>query len=97
MRTRQIQPSLFAWENLEDTPSIKPIRRLLESVPDGDLLSMLSSYRGRGRNDSPVHVLWGALLLNGFVAQIGRGAQFPLSHGRFSCLQGASSACLAGS
>jgi hypothetical protein len=55
--------SLFAWEALEDSPSLRTIRQFLAAVPDAGLLQSLSSWRGRGRDDYPVSVLWGALLL----------------------------------
>lgn len=55
--------SLFAWEALEDSPSLKTIRQFVAAVPDASLLQSLSSWRGRGRDDYPVSVLWGTLLL----------------------------------
>jgi hypothetical protein len=54
---------LFAWETLEDSPSLDTIQRLLASIPDGRLLEGLRAYRDRGRNDYPVAVLWGVVLL----------------------------------
>lgn len=54
---------LFAWDALEDSPSLKTLRQLLAAVPDGKLLESLRMARGRGRNDCPVHVSWGVLLL----------------------------------
>jgi hypothetical protein len=54
---------LFAWECLEDSPSLGTIRRFLRLVPDGKLLDSLSRARGRGRDDYPVTVCWGVVLL----------------------------------
>jgi hypothetical protein len=54
---------LFAWDALEDSPSLQSLRRLLEAVPDHDLLQSLRAARGKGRDDYPVEVLWGTLLL----------------------------------
>ena len=54
---------LFPWEALEDSPSLKTLKQLLASVPDGRLLESLREARGKGRDDYPVHVLWGVLLL----------------------------------
>ena len=48
---------LFAWDSLEDSPSLSTLRSLLESIPDADLLEGLRRARGRGRDDYPVHVL----------------------------------------
>lgn len=62
MRIHVSQP-LFAWECLEDNPSLKTIRDFLASIPDGALLEGLRRWRGKGRNDYPVAVLWGTLLL----------------------------------
>jgi len=54
---------LFAWDALEDSPSLKSIRILLEAIPDQALLQALRTARGKGRDDYPVEVLWGTLLL----------------------------------
>lgn len=68
---------LFAWDCLEDSPSLRTLREFLQVVPDGRLLEALRHARGRGRNDYPVHVLWGTVLLTivlrhtGFEACIG--------------------------
>ena len=54
---------LFPWDALEDSPSLVTVKKLLASIPDEWLLHMLRQHRGHGRNDYPVHVLWGVLLL----------------------------------
>lgn len=54
---------LFAWDCLEDSPTLKTVREFLHAMPDGRLLEGLRAQRGRGRNDYPVHVLWGVVLL----------------------------------
>jgi hypothetical protein len=58
-----ITKPLFAWDCLQDSPSLSTIKEFLASIPDAKLLEMLRQYRGRGRDEYPVHVLWGALLL----------------------------------
>lgn len=58
-----ITKPLFAWDCLEDNPSLKTIRRFLDTIPDAKLLEGLRQARGRGRDDYPVHVLWGVVLL----------------------------------
>jgi hypothetical protein len=63
MRVALSKP-LFAWDCLEDSPSLATVEEFLAAVPDARLLEMLRRYRGRGRDDYPVHVLWGVLLLN---------------------------------
>jgi hypothetical protein len=54
---------LFAWECLEDSPSLQTIRDLLGALPDGKLLNSLRAARRKGRNDYPVSVLWGVVVL----------------------------------
>jgi Transposase DDE domain/Transposase domain (DUF772) len=54
---------LFAWDCLEDSPSLRTIKDLLASLPDGELLKSLRNARGKGRNDYPVSVLWGVVVL----------------------------------
>lgn len=62
MRIPVPQP-LFAWDCLEDSPSLKTIRRFLQAAADGELLEALRRRRGKGRDDYPVHVCWGVILL----------------------------------
>ena len=54
---------LFAWDDLEDSPSLKTIKDLLAALPDGKLLESLRVARGKGRNEYPVSVLWGVIVL----------------------------------
>jgi Transposase DDE domain/Transposase domain (DUF772) len=54
---------LFAWDCLEDSPSLKTVRELLAALPDGKLLLSLRTARGKGRDDYPVTVLWGVVVL----------------------------------
>jgi hypothetical protein len=54
---------LFAWDCLEDSPSLRTIRQLLATLPDAKLLDSLRTARGKGRDDYPVHVLWGVVVL----------------------------------
>lgn len=58
------QMSLFPWDALEDSPTIKTIRELLDAMPDEELVRSLDAARGRGRNDYPSIVLWRTLLLS---------------------------------
>ena len=55
---------LFAWAELEDSPSLLTIRAVLESLPDQALLDGLQQARGHGRDDYPVRVLWGVVVLS---------------------------------
>lgn len=58
-----ITKPLFAWDCLDDSLNIKAIKQFLRTVPDAKLLASLRQWRGRGRDDYPVHVLWGVCLL----------------------------------
>ncbi len=49
MRITTTQP-LFAWECLDDSPSLRTIREFLRTVPDAKLLNALHRWRGRGRD-----------------------------------------------
>jgi hypothetical protein len=54
---------LFDWESLEDSPALQTIKDRLAALPDAKLLDSLRRGRGQGRNDYPVHVLWGTVVL----------------------------------
>jgi hypothetical protein len=58
-----IAKPLFAWDCLQDNPSLATVRAFLVAVPDSRLLAGLRAHRGKGRDDYPVHVLWGVVLL----------------------------------
>lgn len=60
---RTTQHKLFAWDALEDSPSLQTVRAFLEAVPDAALLAALHQWRGKGRDDYPIRSLWGTLLL----------------------------------
>lgn len=62
MRIRETAP-LFAWQALDDSPSLRTIQEFLAAVPDAALLASLRRARGKGRDDYPVGSLWGVLLL----------------------------------
>lgn len=70
MRLYTSQP-LFAWDALEDSPSLKTIRLLLEAIPDGKLLDSLRQARGKGRDDHPVGVVWRVVLLTIVLRHVG--------------------------
>jgi hypothetical protein len=54
---------LFAWDDLEDSPSLRTVKELLAALPDAKLLESLRVARGKGRNEYPVSVLWGVVVL----------------------------------
>jgi len=55
---------LFAWDELQTSPTLGTIRQALEAIPDGPLLAALQRRRHNGCDKYPVRVLWGALLLS---------------------------------
>jgi hypothetical protein len=74
---------LFDWDALEDSPSLASVKELLASIPDGALLAGLRQHRGKGRDDYPVTVLWGVVMLTvllrhptfeACLAELGRNA-----------------------
>lgn len=54
---------LFAWDELESSPTLATIRQALEAIPDAPLLAALQARRHNGCDTYPVRVLWGVLLL----------------------------------
>jgi hypothetical protein len=62
--------ALFAWDQLPDCPSLVDLRFLLDLLPDAPLLAALRRYRGKGRNDYPVHVLWRVHLTRYFLRHV---------------------------
>jgi hypothetical protein len=54
---------LFAWDCLDDSPSLGTVKAFLAILPDAQLLDGLRQARGHGRDDYPVHGLWGVVLL----------------------------------
>lgn len=63
MRIQATKP-LFAWDCIEDSPTLKTIKQLLEIIPDEKLLVSLEEARGKGRNDYSLRTLWGVLVLS---------------------------------
>jgi hypothetical protein len=59
----EFQKRLFAWECLEDHPTLSTIRALLEMIPDRPFLQGLQDARGKGRDDYSIRSLWGVVLL----------------------------------
>jgi hypothetical protein len=66
MRISVTKP-LFAWDCLDDSPDLATIRDFLHALPDGPLLESLRRCRGKGRDDYPVTVLWGVVVLTSLL------------------------------
>jgi len=78
-----ITKPLFAWDCLDDSPNLQTVRDFLAALPDARLLESLRRWRGRGRDDYPVSVLWGVVVLvpllrhattEACLAELGRNA-----------------------
>ena len=63
MRVHFAKP-LFAWDELEDSPTFKTLRDFLDVIPDEDLLDSLRAARGKGRDDVPLSVAWRVILIS---------------------------------
>ena len=63
MRIAATKP-LFAWDCLDDSPTLKTIKQLLECIPDGAVIESLRTARGKGRDDYSLRTLWGILVLS---------------------------------
>ncbi len=59
-----VRKPLFAWDEMQSSPTLGTIRQALESIPDGPLLAALQAHRHRGCDTYPVRALWGVLLLS---------------------------------
>ena len=60
----QATKPLFAWDELQASPTLGTIRQALEAIPDAPLLTALQARRHKGCDTYPVRVLWGVLLLS---------------------------------
>lgn len=58
---------LFPWDQLPDSPDLVCLRQLLDALPDRPLLTALRAFRGKGRNDYPLHLLWRVHLCRYFL------------------------------
>lgn len=56
------QAGLFSWKEVEATGEISRLTRLLDVLPDQQLLNALEAERAGKRNDYPLPALWRALL-----------------------------------
>ncbi len=57
----------FSWADVEQRPELQRLQRVLDAMPDGDILDALEERRGHGRDDDPVVAMWRAML-SGFPA-----------------------------
>jgi len=68
------QTSLFSWENnIEDLGDNERLVRVLDNLPDEQLMRTLEKERGRGRDDFPVRAMWNMII-----------AMIVFGHGRYA-------------
>jgi transposase len=68
------QTTLFSWENeIENLGDNERLTRVLDNLPDENLMRLLEKERGRGRNDYPIRAMWNMLI-----------AMIVFGHGRFA-------------
>jgi hypothetical protein len=57
---------LFSWKDFQDDLNnlgdLERFKLVIETMPDGKLLSILGKLRGNGRNDHPVDAMWNSIL-----------------------------------
>ena len=56
------QASLFSWEDIESSPDILRLARVIELMPDEPLMRALEQERKGRRDDYPLRAMWNALL-----------------------------------
>ena len=61
---------LFSSADVEQRPEFQRLQRVLEALPDGDMLDALEARRGHGRDDDPVAAMWRASRLPARVRAI---------------------------
>jgi hypothetical protein len=57
-----MQPSLFSWQDIEDSPDIVRLRRTLEALDASELIAALEAKRKGKRDDYPVRAVWNSLI-----------------------------------
>ena len=68
------QTTLFSWENeIENLGDNERLVRILEHLPDEELMQKLENGRGRGRDDYPIRAMWNMII-----------AMIVFGHGRFA-------------
>jgi hypothetical protein len=58
----KITPFLFSWQDINSKSDLDRLKLVLDTIPDESLMNRMESYRGKGRNDYPVRVMWNVLL-----------------------------------
>jgi len=68
------QTTLFSWKNeIDNLGDNERLVRVLDNLPDEELMRKLEKERGRGRNDFPIRAMWNMVI-----------AMIVFGHGRFA-------------
>ena len=54
--------SLFGWKEIEELGDLERLHLVLSNLPDEELMGVLESHRGCGRNDFPIRPMWNSLV-----------------------------------
>ncbi len=54
----QVLQQLFSWQDVESSPDILRLQRVLQALPDGPLIEALERMRAGRRNDYPLVAMW---------------------------------------
>ena len=57
-----VQPPLFSWESVDRSPEILRLQRVLDVLPDNELIEILLQERKGKRNDYPLEAVWNSLI-----------------------------------
>ena len=56
------QRQLFSWKQIENLADLERFLLLIKHLPDEELMQVLESRRGKGRDDYPVRAIWNSIL-----------------------------------
>lgn len=56
------QPHLFSWHEIEASPEILRLARVLDTLPDEPIMRALVAQRRGKRNDYPIEAVWNSLI-----------------------------------
>src|SRR5680860_285090 len=57
-----VQLPLFSWESVDSSPEILRLKRVLDVLPDADLIENLLRERKGKRNDYPLKAVWNSMI-----------------------------------
>ena len=61
-------PYLFRWQDIDSQSDLDRLKLVLDTLPDEILMKKMEAFRGKGRNDYPVRMMWN-MIMAGIVFQ----------------------------